>query len=188
MMGNKATTDKLAADMSPPNYRAAVLRLRTIKVKKDKISSVNGEIADVYAKVEGHKVNRKGAKIFMILDGLEAAERADVMRSIDGLADAAGWDQQDQDMVDRAEGKVVHMRFGKDGGDQSQGDDSDAEAAIDALDAETAADAANSFIEKARSHLNAPAGDDEAGASDAGTTSGGADGSNDEAGDDDGNA
>lgn len=181
MMGNKATTDQLAADMSPPNYRAAVQRLRTINAKKDKISSVNGEIADIYAKVEGHKVNRKGAKIFMILDGLEAAERADVMRSIDGLANAAGWDQQDQDMVDRAEGKVVHMRFGRDGGDESQGDDTDAEAAIDALDAETAADAANSFIEKARSHLNAAPGDDEAGAGedDSGSTG------DDEAGDDD---
>lgn len=159
MMGNKATTDNLAADMSPPNYRAAVNRLRTIKVKKDKISSVNGEIADVYAKVEGHKVNRKGAKIFMILDGLEAAERNDVMRSIDGLADAAGWDQQEQDMVDQAEGKIVHLRFGKDGaGSDNQdggGRDDDSEAQIDALDAETAADAANSFIEKARTHLNA---------------------------------
>lgn len=188
MMGNKATTDKLAADMSPPNYRAAVLRLRTIKVKKDKISSVNGEIADVYAKVEGHKVNRKGAKIFMILDGLEAAERADVMRSIDGLADAAGWHEEEQDMVDQAEGKVVHMRFGKDGtgtDTQDSGDqDDDSEAQIDALDAETAADAANSFIEKARSHLNAPAGDDEAAASKTDNAAGG----EDDSGDDDGNA
>ena len=40
-MGSKATDNKVAADMSPPNYRAAVQRLRTIKTKKEKIAGVS---------------------------------------------------------------------------------------------------------------------------------------------------
>lgn len=173
-MGSKATTDKVAADMSPPNYRAAVQRLRRIKVKKDKISSVNGEIADVYAKVEGHKVNRKGAKIWMILDSVDAAERNDMIRTIDGLSDAAGWDEEAKDMVDLAEGTVVHMRFGKDGvgpapGNEGGSGDDEIDTLADEIAAGTAADSANAFIEKARSHLNggdgsqAPETDDDGG-------------------------
>lgn len=129
-MAKKATADAVAADMRPPDFRAAVQRIRTIGAKKDKIASVNGEIADIYAKVEGHKVNRKAAKIFAALDGLEQPERDDILRSLSGLADAAGWDEESQDLVDQAEGTVVHARFGRrdaDGDDTSQNDDNDQE-------------------------------------------------------------
>ena len=145
-MGNKATKDSVAADMAPPNYRAAVQRLRTIKAKKDKIGGVNGEIADIYAKVEGHKVNRKAAKIWVVLDNLEPAERLDVMRSLDGLADAAGWEETASDLVDAAEGNVVPMRMTqrKPAGEESEDDEPSRD---------TAADIANAFIEKARGHL-----------------------------------
>ena len=112
-MGSKATDNKVAADMSPPNYRAAVQRLRTIKTKKEKIAGVNGEIADIYAKVEGHKVNKKAARIFLILDSLDGQDRLDVMRSFNGLCDAAGWDTEAEDLVDQAEGNVVPLRVSK---------------------------------------------------------------------------
>ena len=127
-MAKKATAEAVAADMRPPDFRAAVQRIRTIGAKKDKIASVNGEIADIYAKVEGHKVNRKAAKIFAALDGLEQPERDDILRSLSGLADAAGWDEESQDLVDQAEGTVVHARFGKrdtDGDDNAQNDQND---------------------------------------------------------------
>lgn len=162
-MGNKATKDNVAADMSPPNYRAAVQRLRTIKTKKDKISGVNGEIADIYAKVEGHKVNKKGARIFMVLDALDPADRADVIRSFNGLCDAAGWDDATEDMVDQAEGKVVKLRFGNEQADDAApdaGDRDDAEDHMRDLEADAARSAeeqTNNFLEKARKHLN---GDD----------------------------
>lgn len=118
-MANKASAAAVQGDMQPPNYRAAVQRIRTIQAKKDKIGSVNGEIADIYAKVEGHKVNRKGAKIFYALDRMTPEERQDVMRSLNGLCDAAGWDDNHEDLVDQAEGNVVSMRFG---GGQADGD------------------------------------------------------------------
>ena len=127
-MANKASAENVRADMQPPNFRAAVQRLRTIPAKRDKISSVNGEIADIYAKVEGHKVNRKGAKIFYALDRMEPEERADVLRSLNGLCDAAGWDETDEDLVDQAEGKVVHLRVG--GAAGQSGDEADLEEAL----------------------------------------------------------
>ncbi len=111
-MANKASAENVQADMQPPNYRSAVQRIRTIPAKKDKISSVNGEIADIYAKIEGHKVNRKAAKIFYALDRMEGDERADVLRSLNGLCDASGWDETSEDLVDQAEGNVVQMRVG----------------------------------------------------------------------------
>lgn len=149
-MGSKATDKNVAADMSPPNYRAAVQRLRTIKAKKEKIAGVNGEIADIYGKVEGHKVNKKAAKIFLILDALEPADRLDVMRSFNGLCDAAGWDDEGEDLVDQAEGNVVPLRVTRTGPGETS---ADVDAALDQLEAETDAETANAFLQNARKHL-----------------------------------
>jgi hypothetical protein len=91
----------------------AVQATRGIKAKKDNVSSLNGEIADIYAKVDGHKVNVKAGKIFYALDRMEEDERNDVLRSLNGLCDAAGWDEVDEDLVDQAEGTVVHLRVGQ---------------------------------------------------------------------------
>lgn len=150
-MAQKATPENVAADMAPPNYRAAVQRIRTIKAKKDKVAGVNGEIADVWAKVEGHKVNKGAGKDFLRLDGMEHEDRVRYMRDLNGLIDAAGWDETAQDMVDKAENKVVHMRFGKEGeapevadGDEAGPDDPNKDA-----------------LTRAREHLGA-AGDDDA--------------------------
>ncbi len=156
-MGSKATDNKVAADMSPPNYRAAVQRLRTIKTKKEKIAGVNGEIADIYAKVEGHKVNKKAARIFLILDSLDGPDRLDVMRSFNGLCDAAGWDTEAEDLVDQAEGNVVPLRVPK-----ADADTTDVDQALDELESE--ADAANEFLSSARAHLNGNGPSDEAAA------------------------
>ena len=155
MMSNKkADPSKLAADMSPPNYRAAVQRLRTIPAKKDKIASVNGDIADIYAKVEGHKVNRKAARIFVALDKLEKAERDDIMRSFDGLADAAGWDEESADLVDQAQDNVVPLRM-RGGGAPDAGSDPDDNGAGTAYpdDGATEAARADAFLGRARQHL-----------------------------------
>lgn len=145
-MGSKASTTNVAADMSPPNYRAAVQRLRTIKPKKEKIAGVNGEIADIYAKVEGHKVNKKAARIFLVLDQLDAADRLDVMRSFNGLCDAAGWETEGEDLVDQAQGTVVPFRAPGGSGDAS----ADVDDELDRLEAEAASDA----LASARAHLN----------------------------------
>ena len=153
MPNKKADPAKLAADMSPPNYRGAVQRLRTISAKKDKIASVNGEIADIYAKVEGHKVNRKAARIFVALDKLEKADRDDVMRSFDGLVEAAGWDAETEDLVDKAEGNVVPLRMRPADADVSDDDDG-ADEELDALEQETEASRADNFIANARKHLS----------------------------------
>jgi len=111
-MAKSASAESVQADMQPPNFRAAVQKVRTITAKKDKIGSVNGEIADIYAKIEGHKVNRQAAKIFYALDRMEMADRNDVLRSLEGLLDAAGYDEEArEDLVDKAsKGDVLPMR------------------------------------------------------------------------------
>lgn len=129
-MANKASSENVQADMQPPNYRAAVQRIRTVQAKKDKIGSVNGEIADIYAKVEGHKVNRRAAKIFYALDRMEADERTDVLRSLNGLCDASGWDDESEDLVDQAEGTVVHLRVGTNRAPAVEDGDADLDEAI----------------------------------------------------------
>jgi hypothetical protein len=153
-MGNKATTDNVAADMSPPNFRAAVKTLRTIKSKKDKVSSINGEISGIYDRVEGYKVNKKGARIFLMLDGLEEAERIDILRTVNGLADVAEWDKEASDLVDQAEDNVVHLRIGEGASAELPGgpEMDEVEAVVEA-----AADRSNAFLAAARGHLNAKA-------------------------------
>jgi len=112
-MAKRATTETVQADMQPPNYRGAVQRIRSIKAKREKIGSVNGEIADIYAKIEGMKVNKKAAKIFDVLDRLELVDRNDVLRSFQGLVDASGWEADAEDLVSSADGNVVPMRFNR---------------------------------------------------------------------------
>jgi hypothetical protein len=156
-MANKATPENVAADMSPPNFRAAFKRLMTIKPKKDKISGINGEIADIYAKIEGHKVNKIGARIFMMIHGREEPEQKDILRSLNGLFDAAGMETDSQDLVDKAEDNVVRHRFGT--GDDtaaSAGDEED----VDALEREVAEDDNAAALKRARDHLGA-AGDED---------------------------
>ena len=123
-MAKKASTDRVQADMSPPNFRAAVQQLRSIKPKKDKLSGINGEIAAIYGRIEGYKVNAKAAKIFYPLDNMEHSERMEIMRALNGLMDAAGWEESAADLADKAENKVVHMRMpaSRENGDDDNGD------------------------------------------------------------------
>lgn len=123
-MANKATADSVRADMAPPNFRAAVQQIRTTKAKKDRISGITGEISQIYAKVEGFKVDKKAGRVFYMLDNLEHDERMSFMRSLNGLIDAAGWETEAADLVDSAENKVVQLRVGGVGG-ESVGDDED---------------------------------------------------------------
>jgi hypothetical protein len=190
MMADKASADRVAADMKPPNFRAAVQLIRgAIQKKKDRISGINGEISNEWAKVEGNKVNKKAGRIFMMLDKLEHDERTDIMRSLNGMIDAAGWDESASDLVDKASGNVVHLRVGgnapasdgEDGEGEGGGDDdaemAEVEAAIaepapgarrrgrkpkdDAAAAQTGvAKSADEARDRARSHIAGEAGDE----------------------------
>lgn len=141
MMAKKASAEVVAAGMRPPNFRGAVQIIRhDIEKKKTKIQSLNGEIGDKWGTVEGYHVNKKAGKIFAALDKLEHVERVDIMRSLNGLIDAAEWDKDVEDLVDNAEGTVVHMRFGKDqggeGGEEEDADENNEDEEIEAVAAE----------------------------------------------------
>lgn len=142
-MADRASRDRVAADMQPPNFRSAVQLIRfSIEKKKSKIQGINSEIGDDWAKVQGHKVNKKAGVVFGMLDKLEHEERTDFMRSLNGLIDAAGWDQEAADLVDAAEGNVVHLRVGgssETGGERpGEGEGDDAEMReVEAAFAET---------------------------------------------------
>lgn len=148
-MADRASADRVAADMNPPNYRAAIKLIRTAIIqKKTKISSINGEISDQWAKVEGHKVNKKAGRVFLMLDGFEHDERADFIRSLNGLIDASDWEKEATDLVDKAQGNVVHLHVngaaggGEDGDEGEEFDTADGEAEMreveDALEAPAA--------------------------------------------------
>src|SRR5690606_24468949 len=77
-----------------------------IKAKKDHVSSTNGEISALWDQVEKLGINKRGARIFLTLDGMEDYERKDVLRTIQKMAAEAGWDESG-DMVDKAEGNNV---------------------------------------------------------------------------------
>jgi hypothetical protein len=125
----KATAEKVEADMSPPNYRGAVKLIGTVKAKKDRISSINGEIGGIWDRVEGFKVNKKAAKIYAALDNMEAKERNDVIRSLEGLCASADWDRSDL-LEERNNDNVVHLRDNNTGGGGDD-DDDDLDAALD---------------------------------------------------------
>jgi hypothetical protein len=136
-MADRASADRVSADMQPANYRAAVQLIRhSIEKKKEKLAEVQGKIGDDWTKVEGYKVNKKGGRIFAMMDKLEHEERVDIMRTINGLIDAAGWEETEQDLVDAAEGNVVHLRLhgqqdddADEGNAAGEGDDGEAEMA-----------------------------------------------------------
>ncbi len=111
-MAKSASVENVQADMQPPNYRAAVQKVRTLQAKKDKIGSLNGEIGQIWAQTEGHRCNKKGAKIFYTLDRMEASERNDVLRTLEGMLAAAGYDEEArEDMLDKIpKGSVLPMR------------------------------------------------------------------------------
>lgn len=158
-MAKKASADQMAADMRPPNYREAVQRLKGIVEKKTKIASVNGDIATIYSQVEGLKVDKRSARIFMAIDKFDPAERLLIMRDINGLMDAAGWEKEGADLVDRAAGNVVAMRLK--GGETVEAEvDDDLETELAQVEEGTAAKAKgrarNSVqenLEKARQHF-----------------------------------
>lgn len=104
-MANAASKEALANEGKEPNWKGALrILVDTVKAKKDKISSINGEISAKYDVLEKDGVNKKGARIFMSLDSLEDSERRDVLRTVEKLGEVAGW-TKGADLVDQAEGK-----------------------------------------------------------------------------------
>lgn len=127
-MAAKASADKVAADMRPPDYRFAVQTVRgTLPTEKAHIARINGKIGDMFARIEGKGVNKKGAKIFAALDVLEPEERNDILRTLEGMVAASGWELDAHDLADEAEGRdnVVHALFGgaKQDGEGAEGDE-----------------------------------------------------------------
>lgn len=162
----KATAEKVAADMSPPNYRGAYKVLGGIDAKKGKIASLNGEIGGIFDRVEGFKVNKKAAKIFMALDKLEAVERNDIMKSLEGLIGVAEWDRsdlltpatggddddtgggEDDDEVDEIADEIT--------GEKPDTDEIDeVTEVVEKPEAEAEAPKANAFLERSKRHLRA---------------------------------
>jgi hypothetical protein len=151
-MVEKASAGNVAAAIRPPDFRKAVISIRGLDAKKDKIASINGEIADIWAKIEGLKVNKIAGKLFAKLDQLEPADRLDVIRSFNGLADASGWEKGYEDLVDSAEGKVVDMRLGGDPAKTDADAGADGDGAGDKAVGEAPGPLSKS-IGKARKHL-----------------------------------
>jgi hypothetical protein len=114
IMAKAATTDSVANANRLPAFKAVLTILRVeMKKKKDRIAGINGEMADLWGRVEGHKVDKLGAKMFMMMDKLEPDERVAAMRSFDELCDLAEWPEMAADLADLAEGKEVPMRMGQ---------------------------------------------------------------------------
>lgn len=109
MMARKADKDRVRGDLTPPNYEGAIEVIRDrIVAKKGQVGKVNGEISGLWDQIEKMGVNKEGARIFLRLDGLEEPLRNDVLRTIQAMAAAAGWDKKG-DMIDQAAGNVVQM-------------------------------------------------------------------------------
>ena len=120
-MVQAASKEALANEGKETDWKGALRVINdTIKAKKDKVSSINGEISAKYDILEKDGVNKKGARMFMSLDALEESERRDVLRTLEKLGAVAGWDKS-SDLVDQAEtkgdGNVVEMPKPKGKGD-----------------------------------------------------------------------
>lgn len=105
-MAKAANEGSISDAIRPADYRGSVMLIRTIPAKKEKIASMNGEIGDIWGKVEGKKVHKEAGKFFAKLDKREDIERAQILRDLMKLVDAAGWDVTAQDLVDIAENPV----------------------------------------------------------------------------------
>ena len=102
-MAQAASKSALAAENKETDWKTALrVLVDTIKAKKDRVSSINGEISGKYDVLEKDGVNKRGAKMFLALDGMEESERRDVLRTIEKLGEVAGWDKS-ADLVDQAE-------------------------------------------------------------------------------------
>jgi hypothetical protein len=111
-MAKAASADSVQRTTATPDARFAVQQIRFgIKKRKDKISGINGEIADDWKKIEGKGINKIGARVWAILDGLSYEERVDAIRSLNAMSDVSEWDKQAEDLADMAEGTVVPMRM-----------------------------------------------------------------------------
>lgn len=110
-MAKAASKDSVNATTQAPDARFAVQQIRFgIKKRKDKISGINGEIADDWKKIEARGINKTGARIWEILDKLSHEERVDAMRTFNAMADVSEWDKQAEDLADMAGDNVVPLR------------------------------------------------------------------------------
>jgi hypothetical protein len=157
MMADRATSDRIAADMQPPKYREAVKRIRGINAKKQKIGGVNGEIKGIYDQIEGYRVDKRAARIFLTLDNMEHEDRVTIFRDLNKMIDVADWAPAQADIVDQAQGNVVTLRAGgaaqveRDREENAAGEDREIDETMtkvenDGGDDVTGADQAGSFL------------------------------------------
>lgn len=110
-MAKAANKENVTKTTQTPDARFAVQQIRFgIKKRKDKISGINGEIADDWKKIEARGINKTGARVWSILDNLSHEERVDAIRTFNAMADVSEWDKQAEDLADMAEGNVVPLR------------------------------------------------------------------------------
>ena len=113
-MAKAATKESVSAAMKPVDYRGAFKRLTGIDAKKAKQQAAAKEIGDIFSAAEGIcGVDKRAAKIFMIMRKLDEGDLVTVFRDLNGLLDAAGLVTSAADLVDQAENNVVEMRMNK---------------------------------------------------------------------------
>lgn len=108
-MANKADKSRVRNDLQGPDYSGAIDIIRDqIAGKKNRVSTINGEVSDLWAQIEKKGVNKQGAKVFQRLDAMDEGDRNDVLRTIQAMAEAAGWSKKG-DMLDQVQNNVVEM-------------------------------------------------------------------------------
>lgn len=111
-MAKKADSASVSDAIRPADFRGSVQLIRTIPALKEKIQSINGQIGEIWSRVDGKKVDKAAGKIFAKLDKLTPEDRVKTMRALNKLIDSAGWDESAADLVDIAENNVVAMNAG----------------------------------------------------------------------------
>ncbi len=119
-MAKRASQQAVSDSIRPADYRGAIQLLRTIPAKKEKIASVNGEIAGIFATIEGKKVHKVAAKFIQSLEKKEPDERRLILRDVLQLIDVAEYDFASMDLVDMAEATSRAAAGESEGGDEDE--------------------------------------------------------------------
>lgn len=111
-MAKAANAENVNQSRQAPDARYAVQTIRgNIKKKKDRVSGINGEINAEWEKMQARGIDKVGARLWAALDKLEPDERRSAMRTFNDMCDVSEWPEQQADLVDTAQNKVVPMRM-----------------------------------------------------------------------------
>lgn len=103
-MAKTANSENVRRDVEGPDFKGAIELIRgPIARNKSDSSSLGQDNSTIYKRIDKqYGVNRQAATMFASLDGMQADKRTDVLRSLFGLVQNAGYGNFD-DLVDRAE-------------------------------------------------------------------------------------